>query len=580
MTRFRSGGSPTALSPRSRMAIDIPRRRSSSATSPSCASSARTASAPSRCRRAGSSTGPPSTTSASSSGSRGRSTSASSTRRRSRDTVRRAVADAVEACRDHPALFAFLVGNEIPPDIVRWYGARAGHRVPPRAGRRGEAARAHRAGQLRQLPVDRVPRRPTSSTSSPSTSTCTARPSSAATSRACRTSPATSRSCSPSSASTRSARGEDVQAATLSWQVRAAFESGAAGTFVFSWTDDWFTGGFADRGLGLRPGRPRAAHEAGLPRRAAQYGAPVLPPLAEYPKVSVVVCAYNAERTMDACLESLRNLHYPDYEVVVVNDGSDGPHRRHRGQLRGHPRHPPGEQGAQRRAQRRHRGGDRRDRRLHRLGLRGRSGLAALPRLHVRAQRLRRGRRAEPPAAGGLEPGAGVRGRVAGRADARAARTTRSPSTSPAATWRSPRRRCDEIGGFDPIFTAAGDDVDFCWRLQNRGYAIGFSPAAIVWHYRRNTVKAYLEAADGLRQGGGAALLQASVPLQHARASRAGSGASTASSRRPLLRAGRSSTSARSGAGSSRRCTSRRRRCSPTCRSRSSGTLIGVLLLA
>jgi beta-galactosidase/beta-glucuronidase len=39
-------------------------------------------------------------------------------------TVRRAVTDAVEACRDHPAVGAFLVGNEIPPDIVRWYGPR------------------------------------------------------------------------------------------------------------------------------------------------------------------------------------------------------------------------------------------------------------------------------------------------------------------------------------------------------------------------------------------------------------------------------------------------------------------------
>ena len=39
--------------------------------------------------------------------------------------------------------------------------------------------------------------------------------------------------------------------------------------------------------------------------------------------------------------------------------------------------------------------------------------------------------------------------------------------------------------------------MDFCWRLQNRGYAIGFSPAAMVWHFRRNTVKAYLKQQMG-----------------------------------------------------------------------------------
>src|SRR4029077_5719176 len=47
------------------------------------------------------------------------------------------------------------------------------------------------------------------------------------------------------------------------------------------------------------------------------------------------------------------------------------------------------------------------------------------------------------------------------------------------------------IGGFDPQFTAAGDDVDICSRLIAGGYAIGFCPAAFVWHFRRNTVKAY-----------------------------------------------------------------------------------------
>jgi hypothetical protein len=48
-----------------------------------------------------------------------------------------------------------------------------------------------------------------------------------------------------------------------------------------------------------------------------------------------------------------------------------------------------------------------------------------------------------------------------------------------------------QLGGFDPIYRAAGDDVDICWRFQDAGYTIGFSPAAVVWHFRRNTVAAY-----------------------------------------------------------------------------------------
>jgi hypothetical protein len=53
------------------------------------------------------------------------------------------------------------------------------------------------------------------------------------------------------------------------------------------------------------------------------------------------------------------------------------------------------------------------------------------------------------------------------------------------------------IGGFDTQFRAAGDDVDICWRLQDAGYDIGFSPAAVVWHFRRNTVKDYLKQQRG-----------------------------------------------------------------------------------
>jgi len=54
-----------------------------------------------------------------------------------------------------------------------------------------------------------------------------------------------------------------------------------------------------------------------------------------------------------------------------------------------------------------------------------------------------------------------------------------------------------EIGGFDIEYRKAGDDVDVCWRLMQRGYVIGFSPAAVVWHYRRFEVRTYFSQQTG-----------------------------------------------------------------------------------
>jgi hypothetical protein len=55
----------------------------------------------------------------------------------------------------------------------------------------------------------------------------------------------------------------------------------------------------------------------------------------------------------------------------------------------------------------------------------------------------------------------------------------------------------ESAGGFDPEYRKAGDDVDFCWRIQQAGWVIAFSPTAIVWHYRRFTLRAFLKQQDG-----------------------------------------------------------------------------------
>ena len=57
------------------------------------------------------------------------------------------------------------------------------------------------------------------------------------------------------------------------------------------------------------------------------------------------------------------------------------------------------------------------------------------------------------------------------------------------------------IGGFNPVYLRAGDDVDICWRLQARGHQIGFSPSALVWHHHRASVKAYWRQQVGYGEG-------------------------------------------------------------------------------
>ena len=74
---------------------------------------------------------------------------------------------------------------------------------------------------------------------------------------------------------------------------------------------------------------------------------------------------------------------------------------------------------------------------------------------------------------------------------------TAPPSTCPAATWRSTPGPSSRSTASIPQYRKAGDDVDVIWRLQDLGYSIGFAPAAQVWHYRRNTVKAYLKQQRG-----------------------------------------------------------------------------------
>src|SRR6266850_5269588 len=116
--------------------------------------------------------------------------------------------------------------------------------------------------------------------------------------------------------------GEEAKCEILSWQVETTFRAGLAGTVVFSFTDDWVVAGepIADWAMGLTT--PERKRKPSFRAVQAAFGkAPYFPP-ARVPKVSVVVACYNGARTLKACLDSLSRQNYPDYEVILVDDGS------------------------------------------------------------------------------------------------------------------------------------------------------------------------------------------------------------------------------------------------------------------
>ena len=338
--------------------------------------------------------------------------------------IRREIARAGRELGDHPAVLAVRARQRDSAGRRALARPRARRALPARPLRGREGARRPTACS----PTSTF-RRPSfsisrSSTSARSTSTCTASTSCAPTWRGCSTSPARSRCCSPKRAPTAFAKARTARPTITAMHIRAAFEEGACGAIAFAWTDEWWRGGhpvddwkfgLVDRERRPKPAAARGRRRRSTTRRSRASGS------ATWPRVSVVVCAYNAADTLEDYLRSLEQLTYPDYEIILVNDGStDRTSEIGRAHSR-RARHRHAERRPERRAQRRAGRSDRRDRRLHRRRHARRSRLADVPRPAVPHLRRRRLRRAERRAARRSADRAVHRAR-AGRADARAAR--------------------------------------------------------------------------------------------------------------------------------------------------------------
>jgi glycosyltransferase involved in cell wall biosynthesis len=304
--------------------------------------------------------------------------------------------------------------------------------------------------------------------------------------------------------------GEEKQAEVLKWQIRTAFQAGSAGAIVFGWTDEWNRGGYAiedwDFGLTDRNRHPKKAlHSV----KKAFADAP-FPPDFPWPRISIVVCCYNGAGTIRDCLESLVKLDYPNYEVIVVNDGSTDETevivKEYDFRLISIEN-----QGLSN---------------ARNVGLQAATGEIvayidddAFPDEHwlkyIAAKFL-------------ATDCAGVGGpNIAPPCDSKISDCIMNAPGGPIHVLVSDheaehipgcnmafRKDClKAIGGFDQKFKIAGDDVDLCWRMQQYGLWLAFSPAARVWHRRRNSIRAYWR--QQIEYGKAEALLEKKWPEKY-----------------------------------------------------------------
>jgi GT2 family glycosyltransferase len=288
--------------------------------------------------------------------------------------------------------------------------------------------------------------------------------------------------------------GEAGQAESLHWQIATAFEAGCAGAFVYAWTDEWFRGDNDiddwDFGLTTRDRQPKPALRA----VSACFANVPFAPDYKWPKVSVVVCSCNGAQTIAETLAALENLAYPDYEIIVIDDGSTD----HTSTI-----------------------ASKHNVRLIRTANNGLSvarnqGLEAAtgeiiayidddayPDPHWLTFLAAAFLRTEHAGVGGPNfavPGDGAVADCVANAPGGPVHVLLSDDIAehiPGCNMAFHREKLSAIGGFDRRFRVAGDDVDVCWRLQERGWTLGFVPSAVVWHHRRNSIRSYLKQQFG-----------------------------------------------------------------------------------
>ena len=394
---------------------------------------------------------------------------------------------AVRTCTGHPAVLGYTVGNEIPSAIVRWYGH---DRVEGYLERLYWAAKTedpealvtyvnYPSTEYLELPFLDLVAFNVYLESKERLGAYLARLQNFAGDR-----PLLMAEIGLDSLR----HGEPVQAEALGWQARSAFAAGCAGLFVFSWTDEWHRGGrdVEDWTFGLTTAtrKPKAALET---IHQVYQDVPQAPD-PSWPYISVVVCTYNGSRTLRDCLEGLQRLDYPAFEVIVVDDGSTDNTTALAGQF-------------DVRLIRTSNGGLSNARNIGWQAAKGEVVAYldddASPDPHWLTYLAATYRTTDCAGVGGPNIAWQGDGLTAAGVDHAPGNPTHVLLTDREAEHlpgcnMSFRKSClAALGGFDPQFRIAGDDVDFCWRLQQHGWKLGFHPAAMVWHHRRRTIGGY-----------------------------------------------------------------------------------------
>lgn len=291
------------------------------------------------------------------------------------------------------------------------------------------------------------------------------------------------------------------QARLTTMQLTAAFTEGACGAVAYTWTDEWWRGGreVNDWAFGLvDKERVQKPALAAVTRILSQVPFPDVEQN-KWPRVSVVVCAYNAADTLNDCLNSLQSLSYPNFEIIVVNDGSSDATA---AIARAYPdirliEVQNGGLSAARNA-----------------GLFATTGdLVAYTDADCRVDVDWLTYLVQPMLTSGA---VGVGGpNIVPPDDPWVAQcVARAPGGPthvmlddkvaehvPGCNMAFRRQALLSVGGFNDVYLRAGDDVDICWRLQARGLKIVFSPSALVWHHHRSSIKAYWQQQTGYGEG-------------------------------------------------------------------------------
>jgi O-antigen biosynthesis protein len=288
---------------------------------------------------------------------------------------------------------------------------------------------------------------------------------------------------------------EAAHAEFLDRQLAVAVERGVAGTCVFSWTDEWHVGDNPVEewqfGLTRQDRSPRPALDV-----ARRWNSRTVRDLdTKRPTISVVVCAYNAEATIAECLNAATALDYPGLEVLVVDDGSTDRTADIAETFPGARvlREPHAGLSVARNTGWREARGDL-------IAYLDSDAFPSPEWPYYLALGL------DAPMVGGVG-GPNVPPASDGVAAQRVARAPGGPvhvllsddraEHIPGCNMAFWKLVLEEVGGFDPVYTAAGDDVDLCWKVLERGWDIGFHPAALVWHHRRGSIRAYLKQQRG-----------------------------------------------------------------------------------